>query len=192
MFIDPAPWREAFWATDAETGETLVWPKGHSKEGQPLFKRRFIPSKLSDNPYLYASGDYEANLLSLPEAERRRLLEGDWDIIEGNAFPEWNRKIHVIEPFEIPYDWRRFRACDYGYSSASAVLWFAVSPEEQLIVYRELYTSKKTAEDLAYEILDLESDERISYGVLDSSCWHERGNRGPSIAEEMMNTGCIS
>lgn len=190
MFIDPAPWREAFWATDAETGETLVWPKGHSKEGQPLFKRRFIPSKLSDNPYLYASGDYEANLLSLPEAERRRLLEGDWDIIEGNAFPEWNRKIHVIEPFEIPYDWRRFRACDYGYSSASAVLWFAVSPEEQLIVYRELYTSKKTAEDLAYEILDLESDERISYGVLDSSCWHERGNRGPSIAEEMMNTGC--
>lgn len=190
MFIDPAPWREAFWATDSETGETLVWPKGHSKEGQPLFKRRFIPSKLSDNPYLYASGDYEANLLSLPEAERRRLLEGDWDIIEGNAFPEWNRKIHVIEPFEIPYDWRRFRACDYGYSSASAVLWFAVSPEEQLIVYRELYTSKKTAEDLAYEILDLESDERISYGVLDSSCWHERGNRGPSIAEEMMNTGC--
>jgi len=65
MFIDPAMWGKAFDATDIETGETLRWPKGHSREGQPLFKRRFIPSKLSDNPYLYDSGDYEANLLSL-------------------------------------------------------------------------------------------------------------------------------
>lgn len=190
MFIDPAPWGQPFWATDIDTGETLVYPKGHPKQGQRLFKRRFIPAKLSDNPYLFDLGDYEANLLSLPEAERRRLLEGDWDVIEGNAFPEWNRRLHVVEPFEIPTSWRRFRACDYGYSSHSAVLWFAVTPDEQLVVYRELYVSKVLAEDLAYMVLDLEQDEHISYGVLDSSCWHQKGNRGPSIAEEMIAAGC--
>ena len=191
MFIDPAAWGKAFSATDIETGETLVWPKGHSKAGQPLFKRRFIPARLSDNPYLYESGDYEANLLSLPEADRRRLLEGDWDIIEGNAFPEWNRKIHVVEPYEIPYNWRRFRACDYGYGSHSAVVWFAVTPEEQLVVYRELYVSKVLAPDLADLILEMEADDGpITYGVLDSSCWHNRGNPGPSIAESMIVRGC--
>lgn len=191
MFIDPAPWGQGFWATDIETGETLRWPKGHSRGGQPLFKRRFIPARLSDNPYLYESGDYEANLLSLPEAERRRLLEGDWDLIEGNAFPEWNRKIHVIEPFEIPYNWRRFRACDFGYGSFSAVVWFAVTPEEQLIVYREMYVTKVLAPDLADMILDAEADDGpITYGVLDSSCWHNRGNPGPSIAESMIVRGC--
>lgn len=190
MFIDPAKWGESFWATDIETGETLVWPRGHSKEGTPLFKRRFIPAKLSDNPYLYNSGDYEANLLSLPEVERRKLLEGDWDIAEGAAFTEWNRNIHVIEPFEIPYGWRKFRACDYGYSSYAAVLWFAVSPEDQLIVYRELYVSGVLASNLADMILDLESEDGpISYGVLDSSCWHKKGE-GPSIAEVMMSRGC--
>lgn len=191
MFIDPAPWGKAFWATDLDTGETLVYPQNHStKAGQPLFKRRFIPAKLSDNPYLFSSGEYEGNLLSLPEAERRRLLDGDWDVIEGNAFPEWNRKIHVIEPFPLDPTWRRFRACDYGYSSHSGVLWFAVTPDEQLICYRELYVSKVLAEDLAYMILEQEEDEYISYGVLDSSCWHTKGNRGPSIAEEMIAAGC--
>lgn len=191
MFIDPAPWGKSFWATDIETGQTLVWPKGHTREGQPLFKRRFIPSRLSDNPYLYASGDYEANLLSLPEAERKRLLEGDWDVVEGNAFPEWNRAIHVVEPFEIPYSWRRFRACDYGYGSFSAVVWFAVTPEEQLVIYREMYVSKVLATDLADMILDAEADDGpISYGILDSSCWHQRGNTGPSIAETMIGRGC--
>ena len=189
MFIDPAVWGKAYWATDIETGETLEWPKGHTKEGQPLFKRRFIPARLIDNPYLYDSGDYEANLLSLPEAERRKLLDGDWDVVEGNAFPEWNRKIHVIEPYEIPNNWRRFRACDYGYSSYSAVIWFAVTPEEQLVIYRELYVSKQLAGDLADLVLEAEADDGpITYGVLDSSCWHQRG--GPSIAETMIVRGC--
>jgi len=191
MFIDPAPAGKAFSATDIETGETLRWPKGHSREGQPLFNRRFIPARLSDNHHLYESGDYEANLLSLPEAERRRLLDGDWDVIEGNAFPEWNRKIHVIEPYEIPSSWRKFRACDYGYGSYSGVLWFAVTPEDQLVVYREMYVSKVLATDLADMILEAEWDDGpIHYGVLDSSCWHQRGQTGPSIAEAMISCGC--
>lgn len=191
MFVDPAVWGKAFWATDIETGETLQWPKGHAKTG-PLFKRRFIPSRLSDNPYLYESGDYEANLLSLPEAERKRLLEGDWDVMEGSAFTEWDRSIHVVEPFEIPQHWRKFRACDFGYSSFSGVLWFAVDPiDEKLIVYREMYVSKKLAQDLADDILNVEAEDGpISYGVLDSSCWHQRGQLGPSIAELMINRGC--
>jgi hypothetical protein len=191
MFIDPAPWGKAFWATDIETGQTLVWPSGHSKAGQPLFKRRFIPARLSDNPYLYQSGDYEANLLSLPEVERRKLLEGDWDVAEGAAFGEWNRAIHVTEPFEIPYNWRRFRACDYGYGSYAAVLWFAVTPDEQLIVYRELYVSKVLATDLADMVLAIEAEDGpITYGILDSSCWHKKGDLGPSIAEAMIARGC--
>ena len=193
MFIDPAPWGKAFWATDINTGKTLVWPENHSsgRGGKPLFKRRFIPSTLKDNPYLYSNGAYEANLLSLQEPERKRLLEGDWDVVEGNAFPEWNRAIHVVEPYEIPYSWRRFRACDYGYGSFSAVVWFAVTPEEQLVIYRELYVSKVLATDLADLILDLEADDGpISYGILDSSCWHQRGNTGPSIAETMIGRGC--
>ena len=192
MFIDPAPAGKSFWATDITTGETLRYPKQHAKSEQPLFKRRFIPAKLMDNPFLYEQGDYEAMLLSLPETQRRQLLEGSWDVAEGAAFSEFDRRYHVTDSFTIPDTWRKFRACDYGYSSYSAVLWFAVDPAtEQLVVYREMYVSKYTAKDLAFAILDVErSDGQMSYGVLDSSCWHKRGDTGPSLAEQMISVGC--
>jgi len=191
MFINPAPFGEAFDATDIETGETLKYPAGHSKAGKSLFKRRFIPARLFDNPYLAESGDYEAMLLSLPEHQRKQLLEGDWDVKEGAAFSEFNRDIHVVKPYAIPNNWIKFRACDYGYGSYSGVLWFAVSPSEQLVVYRELYVSKVLATDLADMILEVEAgDGNIRYGVLDSSLWHNRGDTGPSLAEQMIKKGC--
>jgi hypothetical protein len=130
-------------------------------------------------------------LLSLPEQQRRQLLDGDWDIKEGAAFTEFDRSIHVVEPFNIPSNWVKFRACDYGYGSHSAVIWFAVAPNEQLIVYRELYVSKVLATDLADMVLDLEAEDgNIKYGVLDSSLWHKRGDTGPSLAEQMIIRGC--
>ena len=191
MFIDPSPSNKAFAATDIDSGDVLSYPEGHEKHGRPLFFRRFIPATLKDNPYLYSEGNYEANLLSLPEMQRRQLLEGDWAIADGAAFPEFRQHKHVVEPFEIPDDWRKFRSCDYGYSSYSAVHWFAIDPSyETLIVYRELYVSKHTGRDLAKAILELERGEQIQYGILDSSCWHQRGQIGPSIAEEMIAEGC--
>ena len=195
-FIDPAIPGKAFWAKDLN-GNLMVWPpnslfaKENGLVGQPMLKRRFIPATLFDNPYLSQDGNYEANLLSLPEHQRKQLLEGSWDVSEGSAFPEFNRSVHVVEPFEIPRNWTRFRACDYGYGSFAAVLWFVVDPtDEQLIVYRELKVKKVLAVDLADMVLDLESEDKIRYGVLDSSLWHNRGDTGPSLAEQMIKRGC--
>lgn len=199
MFIEPSPPNKPFWARSLETGEILRFPKYtrdgktlHPKSEQPLFQRKFIPASLYDNPYLTMDANYEANLMSLPEVDRRRLLDGDWDVMSGAAFPEFNRKIHSVEPFHIPSGWTRFRSCDYGYGSHSSVLWFAVHPSGQLIVYRELYVTGVTAENLAENILDIEMDygDRISYGILDSSMWHKRGDTGPSMAEKMIRKGC--
>jgi hypothetical protein len=189
-FIDPAKPNKAFWAIDPETGETLSWPANHARAGEPLFQRRFIPATLYDNPYLAEDGMYEANLMSMPEHQRKQLLDGNWDVAEGAAFSEFNRKIHTIEPFDIPSSWPRFRAADYGYSSYSGIVWFAIAPSGQLIVYRELYVSKVLAEDLADQILEAEEGEKMRYGVLDSSLWHKRGDTGPSIAERMILKGC--
>ena len=190
-FIDPAPANTKFVAKDQESGKDLVYPEGHDRAGEPLFYRRFIPARLSDNPYLMEGGQYEANLLSLPEMQRRQLLDGDWSVTDGAAFSEWRHKDHVIEPYDIPTDWMRFRSCDYGYSSFSSVHWFAVDPNyDTLVCYRELYVTKHTGRDLARAVLEAEGAERIQYGVLDSSCWHNRGQLGPSIAEEMISQGC--
>lgn len=190
MFVDPAPPNTSFIPRDLDTNAPMVYPVGHAKAGQPLFRRRFIPAKLSDNPYLMEDGQYEASLLSMPEHLRRQLLEGDWSISQGAAFPEFRSSVHVVDPYEIPLDWRRFRSCDFGYSSYSAVLWFAINPSfNQLVVYRELYLTRHTGKDLAIAIKNAERGEHIAYGVLDSSVFHQRGNNGPVISEEMAAEG---
>ena len=178
MFVDPAVPNTKF---DVE----IQTPVGNKK-----ITRRFIPAKLQDNPYLMQTEDYYIMLASLPEVQRKQFLDGDWSAYEDAAFPEFNKDVHVVEPFDIPRNWHKFRACDWGYSSPACVLWFAIDFDNNLWIYRELYTKKVTADLFAQQVLNLEQKEYIRYGVLDSSTWARRGDVGPSIAETMINSGC--
>ena len=190
MFVDPAVPNEPFWATDIESRKILRYGPDHPiHPDEPLYQRRFIPARLTDNPFLMESGEYEAMLLSLPEVERRRLLEGDWDVADGAAFSEFERRVHVVEPFEVPYNWPRLRAADYGYSSPSCVLWGAVDWDGTIWIYRELYDKGYTGEALAQIVNALEADDPLmQISVLDGSCWSKHGT-GPSIAESMIRNG---
>lgn len=158
--------------------------------GTKIITRRFIPAKLQDNPYLTQTDDYYAMLASLPEVQRKQFLDGDWDAFEDSAFPEFSKSVHVVDPFEVPKGWQKFRSADWGYSSPACVLWFAIDYDNNLWVYRELYTKKITADVFARKVLIAEKDEYIRYGVLDASTWAKRGDIGPSIAETMIQTGC--
>jgi len=188
-FVNPAPHNTPFPAQDLETGETLRYPPSHPKAGQVLFYRRFIPAKLKDNPYLFEAGDYEANLLALPEVQRRQLLEGDWDIAEGAAFTEFRRYVHTCEPFDIPAEWRKFRACDWGYDKPHCVLWFALSPDGTIYVYREIYGRKVLSSDLADKVLSAEMGENVMYGILDRHAWDVR-DASVTPAQAMIARGC--
>jgi hypothetical protein len=163
-------------------------------EGRTLsteITRKFIPASVWDNPYLTQDSSYIAMLASLPEVKRKQFLYGDWDVVEDGAFSEFNRSTHVVEPFEVPNGWTRIRAADFGFSSPSAILWGAVDYDDNLWIYRELYVSKVTADQLGRMIREVESgDGKIYDAVLDSSCWARRGDRGPSIAEMMNAEGC--
>ena len=163
-------------------------------DGQTLsteITRKFIPASVWDNPYLTQDASYISMLASLPETKRKQFLYGDWDVVEDGAFPEFNRHTHVVEPFEVPSGWTKIRAADFGFSSPSAILWGAIDYDDNIWIYRELYVSKMTADQLGRMIREVESgDGRIYDAVLDSSCWARRGDRGPSIAEAMNAEGC--
>ena len=178
MFVDPAK------------PNTRFQVSVNTPTGKREISRRFIPAKLQDNPYLMQTEDYYIMLASLPEVQRKQFLEGDWDAFEDSSFPEFNKVIHVVEPFDIPKGWYRFRSCDWGYSSPACCLWFAIDWDNNLWIYRELYTKKVTADEFARKILEAEHGEFIRYGVLDSSTWAKRGDVGPSIAETMIREGC--
>jgi len=178
MFVDPITPNTAF-NIDIKT-----------PTGVKYITRRFIPAKLQDNPYLMQTEDYYAMLSSLPDVQRKQFLEGDWDAFEDSSFPEFSKDVHVVDPFEVPRGWQKFRAADWGYASPACCLWFAIDYDNNLWIYREFYTKKLTADVFARKILQLEQKEYIRYGVLDASTWAKRGDIGPSIAETMIQVGC--
>jgi len=178
MFVDPGEPNKTFEIS-------INTPTGVRK-----ITRRFIPAKLQDNPSLMQTDDYYIMLASLPEVQRRQFLDGDWDAFDDSSFPEFKKDTHVVEPFEIPKGWYRFRAADWGYSSPACCLWLAIDYDNNLWCYRELYTTKLTADVFARKVLELEHGEHVAYGVLDSSTWAKRGDIGPSIAETMIQAGC--
>lgn len=166
-------WVKKRYISPAPPNTTFVF--GHDRWGNPM-TRKFVPSRLQDNPYLWKDGKYEAMLSSLPEVQRRQLLEGDWDVFEGAAFPEFDKEIHVVEPFEIPRHWKRYRGVDYGYAAPSACLWGAINPEDgTLLIYRELYQSGLTGEQLAEKIREAEIRDIPMGGVVDWSVFNRQG-----------------
>ena len=154
----------------------------------------FIQAKVTDNPALMeASPDYIKTLNALPDHLRKAYLDGEWDVIEGQYFPEYSRDVHVCTPFPIPLEWKRFRAMDWGYNDPCCVLWFAVAPDRHIYVYREIYQNHTNASDIALLIKQMTGTERISYTSASPDMWAKRGVRdvmgGESIAETFAKIG---
>ena len=172
--------------------------------------RVFIPAKVYDNQILLNNDpNYVANLSMLPEAERRALLEGDWDSFSGQVFTEWKddpahyhdrRFTHVIAPFDIPPEWPVYRGFDWGYSRPFSVGWWAVDHDGCMYRVRELYGCtaepntgvKWTPEQLARKIREIEGDDpnlkgRRIHGIADPAIWD--GSGGESIADVMERAG---
>lgn len=169
-------------------------PNGHEHHGV------YIPSRLENNRILLERDPDYVNRLHLvgsPELVRA-WLEGDWSVISGAYFPEFNSAKHVIRPIELPEHWARIRAMDWGSAKPFCVLWLAVSDgtlatiaRGALVVYREWYGWNGepnvgcllTAPEVAQGIKKLETGEKIADEVLDPSAFARDG--GPSIAERM-------
>ena len=163
----------------------------HNYEIEGTVERHlFIPAKLSDNQILEKRDpSYRRKLESQPEVLRRQLLDGDWDVFSGQYYSEFRRNIHVVEPFQIPDWWKRFRALDYGLDM-TACYWIASSPDGRCFVYRELYEKDLNLTQAAKRILSLtRGDEHISYTVASPDLWNRRQETGYSGQEIMAKAG---
>ena len=113
------------------------------------FRRVFIRATIKDNPYL-AGTEYERSLAALPEASRKALLEGRWDVFEGAVFSEWDPRIHVCQPFPVPAVWEIWRGADDGFANPAGCLWLALDEiHDRVYVVSELYRSGMTPEVFA-------------------------------------------
>lgn len=150
----------------------------------------FVQASPADNPILLKNDPmYFRRLQSIKDENLKRAwLYGDWNILAGNAFPEFRRDVHVVAPFKIPKHWFKWRAIDYGYSAPACCLWFAADEDGKVYIYRELYVTKFTPQRLAKTIVDLSVGEEFLYTVADPACWSEHEG-SQTKARKMMSAG---
>lgn len=143
----------------------------------------FIQSLVDDNEILMKRNpDYVAQLDSLPDGMRERWRYGSWDVAEGQYFPEFDRNIHVCEPFPIPSEWRRYRAIDYGLDML-ACYWIAVDSLRNVYVYKELCESDLPISTAAEKINDFTNeDEEIYCTLAPPDLWNRSQETGKSKA----------
>ncbi len=150
--------------------------------------RLFIPAKARDNSFLMEKDPgYLKRLRNLPEKEQRALLDGDWDIFEGQYFTEWRRDLHVCAPFPIPAEWRRYFTMDYGLDMLAGY-WIAMAPEGRAYVYREVYQSGLIISRAAELILQ-NTREPVYCSMAPPDMWNRRQDTGKSVAELFAERG---
>lgn len=159
------------------------------RDGENPDDYTFIPASVYDNKVLMQTmPDYVKQLESLPPDRRAALLEGDWNAYEGRFFPEFKPSTHVVEPFEIPSHWLRYRAIDYGLDML-ACLWIAVSDTGDEYVYRELHEPDLIVAEAARKIIERSYGETIYITYAPPDLWGRTKDSGITMAEIFRDNG---
>lgn len=153
--------------------------------------RIFIPSLVQDNKFLLENDpDYITRLDNLPEKDRKALKFGDWDIFDGVFFSEFNRAIHVIEPFEIPKGWNRYIALDYGLDKF-AVLFFAIDPKGKIYVYNYIHKEGLIVSEAAQILKSYMRKEQFQAIYAPPDLWSRNRDSGKSTFEIFRGNGVL-
>ena len=168
-FIDPAP-------------PMTVWRPSPTIEEPKPGTRIFIPSSVTDNPFI--APEYKDQLDMLPEEERRMIRDGDWDVYSGQYFQTFRRDLHVIDPDRLPIPLggvEKAMGIDFGVSNPFACVWGAVMADGQIVIYRELKEEGVIAEKQPGMIMAMEangerSPNRPIVPFLDPAAWQREAN----------------
>jgi len=158
----------------------------------------FIPAKLADNPPLYKSGRYEAQLRGLRPEIREAILNGNWYYASGAFLGRvWDSTKHVCKNHAVPAGAAIFRSGDYGLMSPGSVTWWYLDTDDCLTGFYNLYLTEHTPDMWAARIQEVEEEfglwdddaqQSTISGPLDAKCWN-RESSGTCIAAKFASKG---
>jgi phage terminase large subunit-like protein len=118
-----------------------------------------------DNPHVRSRG-LLARFQHLEPHKRDARLYGKFARARGLIYPSLSRAVHVRLAGQIPEDWPKYRAIDFGFNFAC--LWAALDTNrDQLVVYRELLTQDVKLSGNARQIRNLSGAEVYEWTVAD-------------------------
>lgn len=91
-----------------------------------------------DNPYL-DEGEVDELGGRMDERALQSRRYGRFGAGEGLVYPEFDERIHVIEPFEVPKDWQDNISIDPGLNNPLSAHWYAVDFDDNVYIVFEHY-----------------------------------------------------
>lgn len=167
------------------------WLKHRADTGRTVM----LESRHEDNPELFDDSGaitergkaYIAKLDALTGVRYLRLRKGVWAAAEGMVYDGWDRSIHLIDRFEIPPEWPRIWAVDFGYTHPFVWQAWAIDPDGRLFRYREIYRTQRLVQDHARDIKQAANGEPIPVGII---CDHDAEDR--ATLERHLGLGTVA
>ncbi len=131
-----------------------------------------VQLSIYDNPYLDVKAR-DAFIANLPEDYRPTRVFGEFLILEGLVYGEWNRAIHEVsrQQFEREFDPHNPRVViiDPGYAHPCAVLWGMLLPgyPRRVVFYREYVKRRQTVNEVVREIARVSEGEPLIAAYID-------------------------
>ena len=135
--------------------------------------------------------DADRKLMEKLEVENPSLYKviglGEYGIPGGTYFDEFRTDIHIIDPFTLSEQWRRYRVLDYGLDML-ACYWIAVDTYSRAYVYKELYESNLIISKAAEKIISM-TNETIYQTIAPPDLRNRQKDTGDSIADTFAKNG---
>lgn len=134
-------------------------------------------------------------LLGEDSAEYKRSILGQFAQSESLVYHEFKRDNNVITPFTIPATWKRIAGFDFGTVNPSACIFIAISPKNELYVYKEYYKRNATFDEHSkaiHDMIDFNEDFRIYADPRASQAILELSRRGMPIQTAMRVEDALS
>lgn len=154
----------------------------------------FIQSRVYDNEWLLKNDpNYVRMLENLPEKRRRMMLDGDWSVIEGAFFEEFDEKVHVSRPRRLSKDKVIYRVLDYGLDML-ACYHIAIEASGKIVVFHEIYESNKIVSE-ASELMKNATknlgytEDDITLTLAPSDLWNRNPQTGRSAMDAFYDNG---
>jgi PBSX family phage terminase large subunit len=178
--------RHTGFGTTNPEGHDWVWKKFIS---QPVEDDFIVISPSTDNIYL-PEGYIDGLISRYPEEWVKRYVYGSTETFEGLVYKDFQDKApFVIPPCEIPDGWYRFVGMDHGYRNPTAVLWGAVDPKGNLLIYDEFYETQHVVSELTNVIKAKTGKDKVQLYLIDPSCANRNGQTGRSVIDEFNDWG---
>ncbi len=113
----------------------------------------YVQMEWRDNPYLDPQ-EVERLIDNTSDDLQESRRFGRFKAEGGMVYPEFDEKVHVIEPFPVPFDWQNNISIDPGLNNPLSCHFYAVDSEGTIYVIAEHYEKGK---DIDYHTEKIES-----------------------------------